>query len=39
MSDAEKLSIQEQLEGIQKKDWKTLSIDEKKAGTVGFLLV
>ena len=47
MSDAEKLSIQEQLEEIQKRDWKTLSIDEKKAGAflvsfglgVGLLIV
>ena len=38
-SDAEKLSIQEQLEAIQKKDWKTLLIDEKKAGAFGFSLV
>jgi len=39
MSDVEKLSIQEQLEEIQKRDWNTLSIDEKKAGALWFLLV
>jgi len=27
----EKLAVQEQLEGLQLKDWKTLSVDEKKA--------
>ncbi|KAF5378357.1 hypothetical protein D9615_008744 [Tricholomella constricta] len=31
LSSEEKLSVQEQLEEIQKKDWTTLSIDEKKA--------
>ncbi|KAG6850598.1 hypothetical protein H0H93_011266 [Arthromyces matolae] len=31
LSTEEKLSVQEQLEEIQKKDWKLLSIDEKKA--------
>lgn len=28
----EKLAVHEQLESLQLKDWKTLSIDEKKAG-------
>lgn len=28
----EQLSVHQQLEVLQKKDWKTLSIDEKKAG-------
>lgn len=28
----EQLTVQQQLEDLQKKDWKTLSIDEKKAG-------
>ncbi|KAG6908458.1 hypothetical protein DXG01_004541 [Tephrocybe rancida] len=31
LSSEEKLSVQEQLEEIQKKDWTTLSLDEKKA--------
>ncbi|KAG6844393.1 hypothetical protein H0H87_007205 [Tephrocybe sp. NHM501043] len=31
LSAEEKLSVQEQLEEIQKKDWTTLSLDEKKA--------
>ena len=33
LSADEQLVIHQQLEEIQKKDWKTLSIDEKKAGT------
>lgn len=32
MSSEEKLSVHEQLEGLQVKDWKELSLDEKKAG-------
>ena len=32
LSPEEQLSVHQQLEQIQKKDWKTLSIDEKKAG-------
>ncbi|KAG5643327.1 hypothetical protein DXG03_001177 [Asterophora parasitica] len=31
LSSEEKVSVQEQLEEIQKRDWKTLSLDEKKA--------
>ncbi|PSS31087.1 hypothetical protein EW026_g2893 [Hermanssonia centrifuga] len=31
LSSEEKLSVHQQLEDIQKKDWKTLSLDEKKA--------
>ena len=33
LSADEQLVIHQQLEEIQKKDWKTLSVDEKKAGT------
>ncbi|KAG5637165.1 hypothetical protein H0H81_005568 [Sphagnurus paluster] len=36
LSSEEKLSVSEQLEEIQKKDWTTLSIDEKKAGAFRF---
>lgn len=32
LSQEEKHSVQVQLEELAKKDWKTLSIDEKKAG-------
>jgi len=32
----EKASVHQQLEEIQKKDWKELSIDEKKAGEFYF---
>lgn len=32
LSQDEQLAVHQQLEEIQKKDWKTLSIDEKKAG-------
>ena len=32
LSSEEQLAVHQQLEGLQKKDWKTLSIDEKKAG-------
>ena len=33
LSADEQLSVHQQLEEIQKKDWTTLSVDEKKAGT------
>ena len=33
MTSEEQLTVHQQLEAIQKRDWKTLSIDEKKAGT------
>ncbi len=36
LSSEEKLSVHQQLEDIQKKDWKTLSLDEKKAGMLRF---
>jgi len=32
LSNEEKLTVHEQLEGLQVKDWKALSLDEKKAG-------
>jgi cytochrome c oxidase subunit 4 len=32
LTSEEKMTVHEQLEEIQKKDWKELSIDEKKAG-------
>ena len=32
LSADEQLAVHQQLEEIQKKDWKTLSLDEKKAG-------
>lgn len=32
LSANEQLAVHQQLEEIQKKDWKTLSLDEKKAG-------
>jgi len=32
MSKEDQLLVHQQLEELQKKDWKTLSIDEKKAG-------
>ena len=32
MTGEEKATVHEQLEELQKKDWKVLSIDEKKAG-------
>lgn len=32
MTNDDKVSVQEQLEELQKKDWKVLSLDEKKAG-------
>lgn len=37
MSMEDKIVVHEQLEELMKKDWKTLSIDEKKAG--GFPLL
>ncbi len=36
LSADEQLVIHQQLEELQKKDWKTLSIDEKKAGASPF---
>lgn len=36
LSSEEKLTVHEQLEELQKKDWKELSIDEKKAGAYSF---
>lgn len=38
LSPEEKVSVHQQLEQIQKKDWKELSIDEKKAGQSLWLL-
>lgn len=32
LSSEEKVAVHEQLEVLQKKDWKELSLDEKKAG-------
>lgn len=32
LSADEQLAVHQQLEELQKKDWKSLSIDEKKAG-------
>ena len=37
LSKDEQSIVHRQLEDIQKKDWKTLSIDEKKAGTFRFV--
>jgi ribonucleotide reductase beta subunit family protein with ferritin-like domain len=34
LSSEEQLTVHQQLEAIQKQDWKTLSVDEKKAGTL-----
>ncbi len=34
LSAEEQLAVHQQLEEIQKKDWRTLSIDEKKAGAL-----
>ena len=34
LSPEEQLTVHQQLEELQKKDWKTLSVDEKKAGTL-----
>ena len=36
LSSEEQLAVHQQLEEIQKKDWKTISIDEKKAGALDF---
>jgi cytochrome c oxidase subunit 4 len=36
LSKEDQLTVHEQLEALQKKDWKTLSIDEKKAGVFLF---
>ena len=36
LSPEEQLTVHQQLETIQKRDWKTLSIDEKKAGPYFF---
>jgi cytochrome c oxidase subunit 4 len=35
----EKLAVHEQLEALQLKDWKTLSMDEKKAGELYIYIV
>lgn len=32
LSQQEQLAVHQQLEELQKRDWKTLSVDEKKAG-------
>jgi cytochrome c oxidase subunit 4 len=32
LSEEEQAAVHEQLEGIQTKDWKELSVDERKAG-------
>lgn len=34
LSTEEQMSVHQQLETLQKKDWKELSIDEKKAGAL-----
>ena len=36
LSSEEQLSVHQQLEVLQQKDWKELSIDEKKAGVCHF---
>jgi hypothetical protein len=36
LSQEEQITVHSQLEALQKKDWKTLSIDEKKAGEFFF---
>ena len=38
LSADEQLAIHQQLEELQKKDWKGLSLDEKKAGASRFVL-
>lgn len=39
MTADEQLTVHQQLEELQKRDWKTLSLDEKKAGAhIRFLL-
>jgi hypothetical protein len=35
----EQYEVYQQLEEIQKRDWKELTIDEKKAGKLGFCLI
>lgn len=37
LSADEQLAVHQQLEVLQKRDWKTLSIDEKKAGELFFM--
>lgn len=37
LTKADRETVQRQLEEIQKKDWKTLSVDEKKAGAFRFV--
>jgi cytochrome c oxidase subunit 4 len=39
LTSEEKMTVHEQLEEVQKKDWKELSIDEKKAGSCFFCLL
>jgi len=39
LSQEEQITVHSQLEALQKKDWKTLSIDEKKAGEFFFFLI
>ena len=36
LSQQEQLTVHQQLEELQKKDWKSLSLDEKKAGELDF---
>jgi len=36
LSKEDQVTVHSQLEALQKKDWKTLSIDEKKAGGFRF---
>jgi hypothetical protein len=38
LSQEDKITVHSQLEALQKKDWKTLSIDEKKAGEFFFFI-
>ena len=39
LSPEEQVAVHQQLEQIQKKDWKELSLDEKKAGTARSLIL
>jgi hypothetical protein len=39
LSQEDKITVHSQLEALQKKDWKTLSIDEKKAGEFFFSFI
>ena len=39
LSSDEKVALHEQLELVQQKDWKELSLDEKKAGAYKFMLL